>query len=121
MAAELKRLRELERRYKVLKEEHELLKSHPVCLVSKAEIFAFIEANRQEHQVALMCRLYGVTRGGYYAWRTRQSSTRAVADAELATAIERIHRESRGIYGSPRIHRALSRNGLRVGRNGWRG
>ena len=28
--AELRRLKELERRYKVLREEHELLKSHPV-------------------------------------------------------------------------------------------
>ena len=27
-------------------------KSHPVCFGSKAEIFAFIEANRQQHEVA---------------------------------------------------------------------
>jgi putative transposase len=62
-----------------------------------------------------MCRLYGVTRAGYYAWRTRQPSARAVTDAQLATEIERIHRVSRGIYGSPRVHRALSHSGRRVG------
>jgi putative transposase len=62
-----------------------------------------------------MCRLYGVTRGGYYAWRTREPSARAEADAQLATEIERIHRGSRGIYGSPRVHRTLSHRGTRVG------
>jgi putative transposase len=62
-----------------------------------------------------MCRLYGVTRAGYYAWRARGPSARAVADAKLATAIERIHRVSRQIYGSPRVHRALSNSGTRVG------
>ena len=53
--AELRRLRELERRYKVLKEEHELLKkSHPVCFGSKAEIFEFIEVSRMQHGVTMM-------------------------------------------------------------------
>jgi transposase len=46
--AELKRLRELERRYKVLKEEHKLLKkSHPVCFRSKAEVFAWILSSQK--------------------------------------------------------------------------
>lgn len=35
-AAELKRLRELEKQYKVLKEEHELLKNHPQHYLSGA-------------------------------------------------------------------------------------
>jgi transposase len=52
---ELKRLRDLEQKYKVLQQEHELLKkSHPVCFRSKSEIFEFIEANRESHTVALI-------------------------------------------------------------------
>lgn len=62
-----------------------------------------------------MCRLYGVTRGGYYAWRARQPSARALVDKQLVSAIERIHGRSRGTYGSPRVHQALRNVGTRVG------
>jgi putative transposase len=62
-----------------------------------------------------MCRLYGVTRAGYYAWRVRGPSARTAADAKLATEIDHIHRVSRRIYGSPRVHRTLCNRGVRVG------
>ena len=62
-----------------------------------------------------MCRLYGVTRGGYYAWRGRQPSARTVADEQLARSIQGIHRRSRGTYGSRRVHRMLRDLGRRVG------
>ena len=45
---------------------------------------------------------------GYYAWRTRQPSARAVADAGLSTTIQHIHQASRGTYGAPRIHAELA-------------
>ena len=62
-SAELKRLRELEKKYKLLQEEHELRKkSHPVCFRSKTEIFEFIEANRENNSIALMCRVTDRTR-----------------------------------------------------------
>lgn len=63
-----------------------------------------------------MCRLYGVTRAGYYAWRRRGRSRRSVEDEALGVKIEAIHRKSRYIYGSPRIHDALRKSGIRVGR-----
>jgi hypothetical protein len=116
--AELKRLRELERQYQVLKEEHELLKkSHPVCFGSKAEAFEFIEANRTEHKVALMCRVYGVTRAGFYAWCSRERSEREHQNAQLARNIRVVHRDSRGTYGSPRVYQVLRKAGCRVSEN----
>lgn len=63
-----------------------------------------------------MCRLYGVTRGGYYAWRRRQPSARALRDAELVAKIQAIHAAHDGNYGSPRIHGALVLAGERLGR-----
>ena len=57
--------------------------------------------------MALSCRVLGVSRAGYYAWRDRPPSARARADAELTAVIHRLHRESRGTYGSPRIHADL--------------
>jgi len=58
-----------------------------------------------------MCRMYGVTRSGYYAWRRRGAPQRTRADATLLQHIERIHRQSGGTYGSPRVHQELRARG----------
>jgi putative transposase len=62
-----------------------------------------------------MCRLYGVTRAGFYAWRQRQPSARARRDAELLQKIRAIHTAHDGNYGSPRVHGALTLAGERLG------
>jgi putative transposase len=64
----------------------------------------------------MMCRVLEVSRSGYYAWRTRPPSTRALEDAELTQAIQRLHQRSKGTYGAPRIHRDLRDEDVRVGR-----
>jgi len=64
-----------------------------------------------------MCRLYGVTRAGYYAWRSRERSERERQDHSLAAEIRAVHADSRGTYGSPRVHQALRKRGHRVGEN----
>jgi putative transposase len=63
-----------------------------------------------------MCELYGVTRGGYYAWRGRPPSERRKEDARLVGSIRQAHQASRETYGSPRVHAALRRMGETVGR-----
>ncbi len=67
------------------------------------------------HGVATMCRVWGVSTSGYYAWRTRARSERARADAELSLRIQAIHQRSRATYGAPRIHAELADQGIRVG------
>lgn len=62
-----------------------------------------------------LCRRYGVTRGGYYAWCSRPISVRALEDEVLAVRIEAIFEASEGTYGSPRIHEALRQAGITVG------
>jgi putative transposase len=64
-----------------------------------------------------MCRVYGVTRGGYYAWRSHERSRRDVKNEQLATAIRAIHVKSKTTYGSPRVHRVLRQQGHSVGEN----
>jgi len=61
-----------------------------------------------------MCQLLELSRSGYYAWRTRQPSARAVLNQALSQAIDRIYAEGRGEYGSPTIYQALREEGLRV-------
>ena len=64
-----------------------------------------------------MCRLLQVSRGGFYAARTRPESTRSKRDRELVKEIKRIHSKSKGVYGSPKIHAELVDNGFCVGRH----
>jgi putative transposase len=63
-----------------------------------------------------MCRLYGVSPAGYYAWVRRPASARAIEDAALIEKIRHVHGASRETYGSPRVHAALKRQGDQVGR-----
>jgi putative transposase len=66
--------------------------------------------------VTRLCRRYGVTRAGYYAWRRRAESAHAAQDRQLSTMIHRLFFVHQERYGSPRIHEALSRGGLHVSR-----
>ena len=70
-----------------------------------------------QHDLTLMCRVYEVTRAGYYAWRSRERSERERQNEALATEIRIVHTESRGTYGSPRVHQALRQRGHCVGKH----
>lgn len=48
--------------------------------------------------------------------RERTPSARELRDGELLAAIRRIHEESGGVYGSPRVHAQLKREGEQVSR-----
>jgi len=63
-----------------------------------------------------MCRVLEVSPSGYYAWRKREPSKRRQEDDVLRDQIQQIHRDSRGIYGSPRIHAEMQDEGVRIGR-----
>jgi putative transposase len=63
-----------------------------------------------------MCRLYGVSPAGFYAWRKRPPSERSIRDEALTEKIHRVHADSRQTYGSPRVHVALCREGEAVGK-----
>jgi len=64
----------------------------------------------------MMCRLYGVSSAGFYAWRARSRSLRSQQDEQLLEQIQQVHADSRQTYGSPRVHEALCRLGHPVGK-----
>lgn len=78
--------------------------------------FELIEAEKGEFPVSMMCRVLEVSRAGYYAWRERGPSERAKQNVELVAEIVEIHQESRGTYGSPRVHAELRERGFEVSR-----
>lgn len=76
-----------------------------------------ITAEKANYPIALMCRVLGVSRSGWYSSRARIRPTkREIADAELLVEIRSIHASSRGIYGSPRVLQQLRRQDHEVGK-----
>ncbi len=76
-------------------------------------IFAWIEERRTEYPVAVLCRVLGVSRSGYYAWRTRPPSDTARRRDHLADTIRALHGEPYlDTYGSPRMARELTARGV---------
>lgn len=63
-----------------------------------------------------MSRVFGVSRSGYYRWLTRPPSKRSLYNNRLRTLISECWLASRQIYGSPRIHRALTGQGWQASR-----
>jgi transposase InsO family protein len=78
--------------------------------------YRFIQAEQASYPIAMLCRVLGVARSGYYAWLTRPGSARQHANLRLTEQIRLIHADSRQTYGSPRVHAALCRAGVRCGR-----
>jgi len=73
--------------------------------------FRFIEDRRADYPVRLMCDVLEVSPAGYYAWRSRPESQRSSDNRDLLEDIQRVHRDNRGRYGSPRIHEELKAQG----------
>ncbi len=78
--------------------------------------FKLIEAEKANHSIPRLCRMLGVSRSGYYAWKSRPPSERARFDAVLSEKIETIHTNSRATYGAPRVHAELRAIGIRCAR-----
>jgi len=78
--------------------------------------FRFIEDRRTDYPVRTLCEVLEVSPAGYYAWRSRPESRRTAANRELLDDIQRVHRDNKGRYGSPRIHEELKAQGRGISR-----
>ena len=77
----------------------------------------FIEAEKVAgHSVKRCCELLEVSRAAFYDRLDPTPSAKERSDAELAEKIEAIHSESKGTYGSPRVHKALRKQGVECGK-----
>lgn len=61
-----------------------------------------------------MCTVLGVARSTYYKSFDKTKSAREVENEELKTAIIRIYKANKGIYGAPRIHHILGTEGFDI-------
>src|SRR5262245_18172947 len=69
--------------------------------------YRLIEAEKAEHSISRLCKVLGVTRQGYHAWRRRGPSLRQLGDEELKQLIVQIYDGSHQTYGAVRIHDEL--------------
>ena len=79
--------------------------------------FAGIAAEKADYPVSWMCRKLNVSTSGYYAWMSQQPSPRSTANVHLLKQIREIRRGHAKNYGSPRVYRALRKQGCKAGRH----
>jgi hypothetical protein len=72
----------------------------------------FIEAEEAAgHSIKHCCELFVVSRAACYERKKDVPSQRELGDAELREKIIAVHSESKGTYGSPRLHQELVKRG----------
>jgi transposase InsO family protein len=76
-----------------------------------------MKALRLEFPMTVLCRAFGVSRSGFYAWANGRPSEREQDDARLKVAIQAVHRQSRETYGTLRMQPELAAQGFDAGRD----
>lgn len=59
-----------------------------------------------------MCRVFGISRSGYYEWLTRKPSKRSLENQSLKEAISLVYEQSKQRLGSPKITVELRDRGI---------
>ncbi|VAX05972.1 Mobile element protein [hydrothermal vent metagenome] len=75
----------------------------------------FINAERARNNTARLCKLFGISRSGFYAWRSRPASKRVREDIVLLDHIQTEFEASHRSYGRPRMVEELRELGFKVG------
>ena len=65
--------------------------------------YVWITKHRDSFPVAVMCDVLRVSTSGYYASLDREPSPRAQRHERIQQAVQQVHAESFGIYGSRKI------------------
>lgn len=79
--------------------------------------YAFMHTHQQEFRLARMCRVLGVSRSGFYAWRGRKPSARTQENQQLTERLRVLHQQTREAYGARKMWQLLKREGMRCGRH----
>ncbi len=63
-----------------------------------------------------MCKVFNVSRSGYYQWLERKPSKRSTENQRIRVLIRSAYKDSKGRYGSPKIAKELNAQGLKISR-----
>jgi transposase InsO family protein len=78
--------------------------------------YVFIEQEKNNYPIKLLCRVMELSVSGYYAWRQRLTKPPSIRRKKLAALIKDCYWENRKRYGTRRIKAALAKAGVKVGR-----
>jgi len=92
LQAARRRIGELEAELAATRRANELLK---VAVPPKGRFGAIAQMAEEGHRIQVACRILEVSESGFYAWRSRPPSPRAIRHAWLTDVITQIH-SSRG-------------------------
>jgi transposase InsO family protein len=76
--------------------------------------YKFIMENRKEFRLGKMCKVLNVSRSGYHNYVKRRYILRENDEIIILEKIKEIHKNSRGLYGSPRIYQELRKRGIKI-------
>jgi transposase-like protein len=115
LAAARQRIRDLEEENKILRKAAAAVEE----VVPPKERYRLVaELHADGVRVRQACYALGVSRSGYYEWKTRAPSARPVRHAWLTDLIGQVHEASYGTYGQPRVRAELQQaHGITVGPN----
>ena len=115
LAKARRRIAELEAEVAAMKRSQELLKE---LVPPKGRFDVIAQMADEGHPIKVACRILGVSESGFYAWRGRAPSARAIRHAWLTDLITQVHLESHRAYGAHRVHAELTLGlGVVVGHN----
>jgi transposase InsO family protein len=81
-------------------------------------VSAFIDSQKAAgFALELCCRTLGVSRSAYYQRASARRWARVVADEQLIAVIKQLHKDNFEAYGYRKLHLALRRHGVEVGRD----
>ncbi|WP_396019961.1 IS3 family transposase [Bacillus sp. SD088] len=112
-----KEVAEIQKENLKLKQELEILKrgyGHIREKVDDSEITEFIEQQKSDYPVQIMCDVLAIPRSTYYQSCHKSESNRDRENKELTERIKSIHKESHERYGAPKIHQILKKEGYTV-------
>jgi transposase InsO family protein len=72
---------------------------------------------RLDFPTKTMCRVFSVSRSGYYTWLKRKPSRRTQEDGRLKVAIKTAHKKTRESYSARRLQPELAADGFVAGRD----
>lgn len=83
--------------------------------------YAFIEKNKRQWPISVLCEQLAVSPSGYHQYREREAGRdgkprKTISNDALLAHIKAIHVQVKGEYGWPRIFKQLLANGVRVGK-----
>jgi len=70
-----------------------------------------IDAEKATYPISWMCKLLGVPRSSFYAWRNRAETTATARRRELTVLVRAAFEAGRGAYGCRRVAAQLNRDG----------